>query len=630
MLDPSVMLPQVAQGALAVECRADDDDDARAARARSTTRVAHARGRRRARVPRRARRRVRPAVRRAARRVDGDDGRARGVARVARRPRRAARASRGADPVDVGRAVAADARWRAAARSRPRRSSRRGRRSRDRVPRRRGPGRSRPAHRARRGAAARAPTSSCTTGSRRPRCSTSRRAGAELIDVGQGARATSTMTQDEINALLVDAGPRRPSASCGSRAATRSCSGAAARRPRRCVAAGVPFEVVPGITSAIARRRVRGHPGDAPRRLDHFTVVTGHEDPAKGTHRHRLGRARAGGGTLVILMGAGRIGEIAQRADRGRPRARHAGRRGALGHPARPAHGARHARRRSPTRASRRRARSSSATVAALDLAWFEHRPLFGRTVVVTRAREQASELRARLEELGAEVIELPGDRDRAARRSTLPDARPRTSGSCSRRRTASTRSSTAASRRAGLDARALAGVRVAAIGPGTAAALARARAARRPRARAVRRRVAARGVPAAAAPGARVLLARAEVARDVLPEGLAAAGYAVDVLAGVPHRAGRRPTRRSSRACAPARSTRSRSRRRRRSTTSATSVGAAPRPATARRVDRSGHVRDRARSAACASTPRPIRTRSTASSPPARRSSPCASRADR
>ncbi len=46
--------------------------------------------------------------------------------------------------------------------------------------------------------------------------------------------------------------------------------------------------------------------------------------------------------------------------------------------------------------------------VAALDLGWFEQRPLFGRRIVVTRAREQASTLRTRLEELGAEVIELP------------------------------------------------------------------------------------------------------------------------------------------------------------------------------------------------------------------------------
>ena len=46
--------------------------------------------------------------------------------------------------------------------------------------------------------------------------------------------------------------------------------------------------------------------------------------------------------------------------------------------------------------------------VAGLDLTWFESRPLFGRTIVVTRAREQASGLRVRLEELGASIIELP------------------------------------------------------------------------------------------------------------------------------------------------------------------------------------------------------------------------------
>ena len=47
-------------------------------------------------------------------------------------------------------------------------------------------------------------------------------------------------------------------------------------------AAGIPFEVVPGITSAIGARRVRRHPGDPPGLSTHFTVVTGHEDPAKG------------------------------------------------------------------------------------------------------------------------------------------------------------------------------------------------------------------------------------------------------------------------------------------------------------------------------------------------------------
>jgi uroporphyrinogen III methyltransferase/synthase len=167
--------------------------------------------------------------------------------------------------------------------------------------------------------------------------------------------------------------------------------------------------------------------------------------------------------------------------------------------------------------------------VAALDLGWFEQRPLFGRRIVVTRAREQASTLRSRLEELGAEVIELPSiaiepvgfelpDLDRYAwlvftsangvdaffDRGLAP---------------------------AGLDARALAGLRVAAIGPGTSDALAR----RGIRVDLVPERFVAESLLAAfpdpAAEGEQVLIARAQSARDVLPQGLTAGGYAVAVL---------------------------------------------------------------------------------------------------
>jgi uroporphyrinogen III methyltransferase/synthase len=84
---------------------------------------------------------------------------------------------------------------------------------------------------------------------------------------------------------------------------------------------------------------------------------------------------------------------------------------------------------------------------------------------------------------------------------------------------------------RAGLDARALAGVRIAAIGPGTDRALAR----HGLRADLVPERFVAESLleafPDPAAPGARVLLARADVARDILPEGLAARGYEVEML---------------------------------------------------------------------------------------------------
>ena len=158
-------------------------------------------------------------------------------------------------------------------------------------------------------------------------------------------------------------------------------------------------------------------------------------------------------------------------------------------------------------------------------------RPLFGRSVVVTRAREQASDLRARLETLGADVLELPTIAIEPID-FALPDLGPydwlvltSVNGVAAffDRGLAS----------AGLDARALAALRVAAIGPGTARSLA----ARGIRADLVPERFVAESlVDAFPEPepgaGARVLLARAEQARDTLVEGLRARGYDLDVVA--------------------------------------------------------------------------------------------------
>jgi uroporphyrinogen III methyltransferase / synthase len=168
--------------------------------------------------------------------------------------------------------------------------------------------------------------------------------------------------------------------------------------------------------------------------------------------------------------------------------------------------------------------------VAGLDFGWFERRPLFGRTVVVTRAREQASDLVSRLGALGATVLELPSIQ-LAPLDFVLPELAAYgwmvfTSANgvdAFFDRGLAPRS---------LDARALAPLCIAAIGPGTAAALSR----RGLRADLVPERFVAESLleafpaPVADRP-ARVLLARAETARDVLPEGLAALGYEVDVL---------------------------------------------------------------------------------------------------
>ncbi len=76
-------------------------------------------------------------------------------------------------------------------------------------------------------------------------------------------------------------------------------------------AAGVPFEVVPGITSAIAVPAYAGIPVTMRHTSLSFTVVTGHEDPGSGATVDWEAMARVGG-TIVVLMGAARIGAIAE------------------------------------------------------------------------------------------------------------------------------------------------------------------------------------------------------------------------------------------------------------------------------------------------------------------------------
>jgi uroporphyrinogen III methyltransferase/synthase len=176
--------------------------------------------------------------------------------------------------------------------------------------------------------------------------------------------------------------------------------------------------------------------------------------------------------------------------------------------------------------------------VAACDLTWFENRPLLGRRVVVTRARAQAGELVERLGALGAATVEVPAIEivDPDDRGAALAAAVERladydwlvlTSPNGARRLLD-------ALDRAGRDARALGGVRLATIGPGTAAALAEARLVPDlvpPRYVAESLLDSFPDPPASGGPRGRVLLVRAAVARDVLPAGLAARGWDVDVV---------------------------------------------------------------------------------------------------
>jgi uroporphyrinogen III methyltransferase/synthase len=346
------------------------------------------------------------------------------------------------------------------------------------------------------------------------------------ISVGK-APGNVEMDQEQINAVLVEHG------AAGKRVVRLKGGdpfvfGRGGEEAEVLMAAGVPFEVVPGITSAIAAAAYGGIPVTHRGLSTHVTIVTGHEDPAKGRTDVEWEALARVGGTLVVLMGAARMGDIAARLIAG-------GR--APGTPV--------AAVRNGTRPDQQTVRATLATiadagvrapsaivvgeVAALDLAWFETRPLFGKRIVVTRAREQASELRVCLEALGAEVLELPVIRVEPIDFELPPLGRYAwlVFTSANGVRAFFERGLDAA----GLDARALGGLRLAAIGPGTAAALE----ARGLRPDLVPERFVAESLletfPDPGAPGERVLLARAEQARDLLPEGLGARGHLVDVL---------------------------------------------------------------------------------------------------
>jgi uroporphyrinogen III methyltransferase/synthase len=170
--------------------------------------------------------------------------------------------------------------------------------------------------------------------------------------------------------------------------------------------------------------------------------------------------------------------------------------------------------------------------VAGLDLPWYEDRPLFGKRIIVTRAREQASDLVERLHELGAATVELP----------VIEIGEPADGGAALREAAGRVAdydwiaftSANAVSRffaalaAAGRDTRALGRAQVAAIGPGTADALAAAGV----RADLLPQRFVAESLLEAFPDGpGRVLLPRAAVARDALPVGLAERGWTVDVV---------------------------------------------------------------------------------------------------
>jgi uroporphyrinogen III methyltransferase/synthase len=297
-------------------------------------------------------------------------------------------------------------------------------------------------------------------------------------------------------------------------------------------AAGIAYEVVPGITAGVAASAYAGIPVTHRDAASAVAFITGHEDPAKDATALDWPALAAFPGTLIFYMGVKRLGAIADSL-------RGAGRapdepaavieRGTLPGP-RVVTGTLETIAAVATQAGiRAPAISLFGQVAALrdELAWLEARPLHGATVAVTRARAQTSGLAARLRELGAAVVEAPAIRI-APLAATVPDL----SGFDLLCLTSPNGVALLFERLAedGRDARALAGLRVAAIGPGTARVLAEHGIV----ADVVPERFVAEGLVEALAdlPVRRALIARAAEARDVLPDALRERGVEVDVVA--------------------------------------------------------------------------------------------------
>ena len=324
-------------------------------------------------------------------------------------------------------------------------------------------------------------------------------------------------------------------------------------------AAGVRFEVVPGITAGVAASAYAGIPVTHRDAASAVAFVTGHEDPAKAESALDAKGLAAFPGTLVFYMGVKNLPLIADALiAAGRDPAEPAAvvRRGTLPDQQTVA---------APLADIAERVAEAGLKAPAITvigpavalrdtLAWLERRPLHGRRVAVTRARAQASGLAARLRELGAEVVETPAIRieprpvegEIAAAVDVLAPGHARPADSetpapspgqggyavvCFTS-TNGVRIFFAALAEKGLDARTLAGSIVAAIGPGTARELEQ----HGVRADVVPSRSIAEALVEALAEtpveGRRVLVARAGEGRDVVPEALRGRGAEVDVVA--------------------------------------------------------------------------------------------------
>ena len=235
--------------------------------------------------------------------------------------------------------------------------------------------------------------------------------GCELIFAGKRA-ADHAIPQDQINAIIVEK-------TLQGKVVTRlkggdpMIFGRGGEKAAELAEAGVPFELVPGISSTIAGPAYAGIQVTHRDHCSQLTIFTGHEDPTKEDTSLDFDQLAKTPGTKVFVMGVSRLRGICEQFIKG------------SASPQTPIALTRWA-----TTGKHQTVQGTLATIADIveeanfkspavavigdvvkerqKINWFESRPLFGKRIVVTRTREQAGGLSKRLGELGADVIELP------------------------------------------------------------------------------------------------------------------------------------------------------------------------------------------------------------------------------
>lgn len=365
-----------------------------------------------------------------------------------------------------------------------------------------------------------------------------RRLNTSLYDVGKRGGSADSARQAEINRLLVKLA-REGKRVVRLKGGDPFVFGRGSEEAQALAAERIPYEVVPGVTAGIAAPAYAGIPVTHRGVSTSVTLVTGHEDPAKGgstTDWNALARA---GGTLVLYMGVRALGQIVPALlEGGMPNDTPAAAVQWGTYPGQRTVTATLATLQTAVAEAGLEAPVIFVVGAVVDLRreieWLERRPLHGWRILVTRAQVPSSKLGERLSAAGADVVEVPATRieplDPGPVRGAIAHLDAYDWIVFTSQNAVDLFWSELTEQR--LDARALAGVRVAVVGPATSTALA----GRGIVPDVMPARFVAEGVIDALRSrddlrGTRVLYAAADGARDVLPNGLHDLGATVDVV---------------------------------------------------------------------------------------------------